>query len=73
MVHKVKPQGLEQDLKVQLRSLLDEKMRAGASEAAVVAEMKRLTAAAAATRQANDRPLGLPAPDEAAPVAPLAP
>lgn len=71
LVHKVKPQGLKPDLRAQLRSLLDEKMSAGASEA-VVAEMKRLTAAAAAARQVNDRPLALPAPDEAAPVAPLA-
>ena len=72
MAHQVNPQGKKEELRVQLRSLLDQKMCAGASEADVVAEMKRTTAAAAAARQVNDRPLVLPAPDEAAPVAPLA-
>jgi hypothetical protein len=71
MVHKKTPTGNKPDLQVQLRKWLDEKMANGAAEAAVLAEMKRLTAAAAAARQVNDRPLALPAPAEDQEVAPL--
>ena len=46
-------------------------MAKGTSEPAVVAEMKRLTAAAAAARQVNDRALTLPAPHQEQEAAPM--
>jgi hypothetical protein len=65
------PKGKKDDLQEQLRSLLKEKTPEGTDQAAVIAEMKRLTAAAAAARQVNDRPLeplGPPQEEDAAPL-----
>lgn len=70
-VHSITPKGNKAELQVQLRSLLSEKMSKGASEQAVVAEMKRLTAVAAATRAVNDRALALPAPQQEQEAAPM--
>ena len=42
--------------------MLKEKTAGGISQAVALAEMQRLTAAAAAARMVNDRPLALPAP-----------
>ncbi len=70
-VHSLKPTGNKPDLQKQLRGLLDEKMKKGAGEAAVVEEMRRLTVAAAAAREVNDRPLAMPMPAEGPELAPL--
>jgi hypothetical protein len=64
LVHNKKAIGKKAELKTQLCTLLAEKMAKGAAQSAVVAEMKRLTAAAAAARLVNDHPLELPAPAE---------
>jgi hypothetical protein len=73
--HGITPKGIKSDFQEQLGTLLREKMAKGASEQAVLAEMKRTTAAAAAARQVNDRPLAsplaLPAPQQAAEAAPM--
>ena len=57
-VHGWKPKGNKAELQDQLGQLLDEKTR-GMDEDAALAEMKRLTAAAAAARMVNAQPIAL--------------
>ena len=69
-VHSITAKGNKPKLQGQLRSLLAEKMSKGAPEQAVVAEMKRLTAVAAASRAVNDRAVELPMPQQGQEAAP---
>eukprot|EP00966_Prymnesium_polylepis_P332449 7387952-Prymnesium_polylepis.1 len=57
--HERKPKGKKDALQQQILDLLNDKTPDGASPATIAAEMKRLTNAAAATAQLNDRPLAL--------------
>ena len=49
--------GKKADMQKQVQDLLEKKGSEGTDQAAVVAEMQRLTAAAAAARSVNDGPL----------------